>query len=101
LTILRKTDPAAPAVVGVKMIPAAETEVAPSTKHSDSTVLYHLRGAAAPSSTTVFQEVLDAPPGPDEEWHWAIVEAKGVPPQMPIPIPQPDRGGAPTPPAGH
>ena len=50
-------------------------------KQPDSTVLYHLKGSAAPSSTTVFHETLGVAPGRDQDWHWAIVQAKGVPSQ--------------------
>ncbi len=52
-----------------------------SEKQPDSTVLYHLKGSAAPSSTTVFHETLGTTLGQDQEWHWAIVQAKGVPSQ--------------------
>jgi hypothetical protein len=64
-----------------------------SEKHPDSTVLYHLNGSAAPSSTTVFHENLGVAPGQDQEWHWAIVQAKGVPSSKPetaaAPVPAP------------
>jgi hypothetical protein len=59
--------------------PAAETVVESSEKRSDQTVLYHLKGTAAPQSTTVFTADLTEEPSPDQEWHWAIVGAKGVP----------------------
>ena len=62
--------------------PAAERTVETDEKRSDQTVLYHLKGAAAPQATTVFAENLTEEPGPDQEWHWAIVSAKGVPPKQ-------------------
>jgi len=62
-----------------KVIPASD--VTHAEKLSDSTVLYHLRGSAAPLSSAVFQQNLGAKLGPDQEWHWAIVQAQGIPPQ--------------------
>jgi hypothetical protein len=59
--------------------PAAERTVEISEKRPDQTVIYHLRGTAAPQSTTVFTADLTTEPGPEQEWHWAIVGAKGVP----------------------
>jgi hypothetical protein len=58
--------------------PAAETVVESSEKRSDQTVLYHLKGTATPQSTTIFTAKLTEEPSPDQEWHWAIVAAKGV-----------------------
>jgi len=79
LTILR--DPAEDAARGgpARLIPASETTRLLSEKHADVTVLYHLKGSAAPSSTTVFHETLSAAPSHDQEWHWAVVQAKGTP----------------------
>jgi hypothetical protein len=50
-------------------------------KRSDVTVLYRMRAAVAPSATTVFRAPLNVEIGPDQEWHWAIVQARGYPPQ--------------------
>ena len=58
----------------------AEFEVRPEKK-PDVTVIYRMRAAAAPSSTTVFSARLNPEIQPDEEWHWAIVQARGYPPQ--------------------
>ncbi len=88
LTLLRRSD-ANDAYIGpAKLITAAATDLpaavpALTEKHSDVTVLYHIKGAAAPASTTVFRESLGVPIAADQEWHWAIVEAKGYPPQAP------------------
>jgi len=66
-----------------KLIPALaqESEVRPE-KNPDTTILYRMRAAAAPFATTVFSTPLNTTLGPDEEWHWAIVQAKGYPPQI-------------------
>ncbi len=77
----------APAADGAgKLVPAvAKSPDQPATntaeKTADVTTLYRVRAAAAPSTTTVFRTLLDSEIGPDQEWHWAIVEAKGYPPQ--------------------
>jgi len=66
-----------------RLVPAAQVEaVNPRTeeRRSDLTVLYHMKGTAPPAATTVFQEPLGATLAPGQEWHWAIVEAKGLPP---------------------
>ena len=50
-------------------------------KKSDVTMLYHIRAAAPPAGTTIFSTPLNIDVAPDQEWHWAIVQAKGYPPQ--------------------
>jgi hypothetical protein len=79
LTILRDSGTDAARSSSARLIPASETTTLISEKHPDVTVLYHLKGSAAPSSTTVFHETLSSAPAHDQEWHWAIVQAKGVP----------------------
>jgi hypothetical protein len=59
---------------------AQEAEVRPEKK-PDVTVIYRMRAAAPPSTTTVFSTPLNLQLAPDEEWHWAIVQARGYPPQ--------------------
>jgi hypothetical protein len=88
LTIVRHDDAAAAQFGPAKLLqtstgisdPAASAE-----KHSDLTVLYHLKGSAVPSATIVFRSALEVPPGPDQDWHWAIVQAKGIPPTPSLP----------------
>ncbi len=69
-----------------KLLPAVadsspqESEVRPEKK-PDVTVIYRMRAAAPPSATTVFSAPLNLEIAPDEEWHWAIVQARGYPPQ--------------------
>jgi hypothetical protein len=45
-------------------------------------MLYHMKGNALPATTTVFHTTLDTTLPPDQEWHWAVVQAKGIPPQV-------------------
>ena len=90
LTIVRQQDTPPPPVeydamnlvpTMVRSGPRLESNFgAASEKLSDTTVLYHLKGTAAPSATIVLRETLSTPVAPDQEWHWAIVQAKGIPP---------------------
>ena len=81
LTILRDAEANTAHNGSARLVPAAETTTLLSEKRPDVTVLYHLKGSAAPSSTTVFHETLGTTVGRDQEWHWAIVQAKGIAPQ--------------------
>jgi len=69
--------------VPAKFLPAVEgnqeSEVRPE-KQPDVTVIYRMRAAAPPSATTVFSAPLNLKLAPDEEWHWAILQARGYPP---------------------
>lgn len=79
LTIMRHEEPSATSFGALKLLPAVTDDEVPTDKRSDSTVLLHLKGSAVPFATTVFREKLYANLGVDQEWHWAIVEAKGIP----------------------
>ena len=50
-------------------------------KRPDVTVIYRMRTAALPWSNAVFSAPLNVELDPGEEWHWAIVQAKGYPPE--------------------
>ena len=65
-----------PAVVGH----ATDESSDGAEKKPDVTVIYRMRAAAAPASTTVFSAPLNRRVGADEEWHWAMVQVKGYPP---------------------
>jgi hypothetical protein len=58
----------------------AGSEVRPEKK-PDQTVIYRMRAAAPPFTTTVFSAPLNQELGTGDEWHWAIVQAKGYPPR--------------------
>ncbi|HZQ24190.1 MAG TPA: hypothetical protein VFA89_15465 [Terriglobales bacterium] len=92
LTVIRPEHAVLPATAvargNARLVPAAQIESIPPVnppsaveKRSDITVLFHLKGSAAPSTTSVFQASMATPLSPDQEWHWAIVDAKGIPPQ--------------------
>jgi hypothetical protein len=79
LTLERKPGENAELAARARIIPAAEG-LAPVTveRRSDVTLLYHLKAEAKPFSTTAFHENIGITPGPDEDWRWSIVEAKGI-----------------------
>lgn len=84
LTIVRRVDTNAAYFGSAQLLPAvagdAQPAEKPAEKHPDLTLLLHLKGAAMPSATATFREKLPSALGPDQEWHWAIVAAKGIPP---------------------
>lgn len=81
LTLVRRPTPTAAYGSSPRLVPASAVESTTTEKRSDVTVLYSLKGSAAPSTTTVFRETIGMLPAPDQEWHWAIVKAKGTPPR--------------------
>jgi len=88
LTLERKPGENAELAARARVIPAAEG-LAPITveRRSDVTLLYHLKAAAKPFSTTELRENIGITPGPDEDWRWSIVEAKGIRPTQPPSVP--------------
>jgi hypothetical protein len=100
LTVVKKSDARDASLSGsatldgrAKILPAVagnlpkESAVRPEKK-SDVTLIYRMRAAAPPSVTTVFSAPLNLDLAPDEEWHWAIVQARGYPPQSYVGTPQ-------------
>jgi hypothetical protein len=81
LTIVRRADPAAGYYGSGKLRPAASETTITSEKPPDVTTLLHLKATALPSATTIFKAALNFTLGPDQEWHWAIVQARGYPPK--------------------
>jgi hypothetical protein len=83
LTIARNADAKAQYYGAAKLLLATAEDITPPEKRSDTTLLLRFKGTVAPLATTVFREKLDASLNagePGQEWHWAIVEAKGTPP---------------------
>jgi hypothetical protein len=81
LTILRPASADSAHSAAGKLVPAAAVTPVLAEKRSDMTVLLRLKGVAVPFTNTLFREILNSAPSPDQDWHWAIVEAKGIPPQ--------------------
>src|SRR5450631_3663458 len=83
LTVIKKNG-----VLDATSLGGVETEARPEKK-PDVTVIYRMRAAAPPWETTVFNTSLKTQLAADEEWHWAIVQARGYPPQTYVaPVPQ-------------
>jgi hypothetical protein len=92
LTVFKKSDAgdassiealpyAAARLLPAVAITSPQASEAGSEKGPDATRIYRMRAAAPPSATTVFSAPLNWELAPDEEWHWAIVQARGYPPQ--------------------
>jgi hypothetical protein len=86
LTIVKRAEPRETAsYFGQAQIVPAVAGTAPqaqdSQKQPDVTLLLRVKGSAAPSAIAIFRTPLNFALFPDQEWHWAIVKAKGVPPQ--------------------
>jgi hypothetical protein len=75
LTVIKKNG-----IFNAMSIGGEEAEVRPE-KRPDVTMIYRMRGPSPPSETAVFNAPLKMELTPDEEWHWAIVQARGYPPQ--------------------
>lgn len=87
LTIVNVRDSGAASYYGTaKLVPAAGTtgEQGPLQKQPDVTLLLHVKGEAAPAATAAFRTSLNFELFPDQEWHWAIMKAKGIAPQVPV-----------------
>jgi hypothetical protein len=90
LTIVKRPEPvdAVSHFGQARIIPAAAGDASPQVPDSiqrqpDVTLLLHVKGSAAPSTTAIFRTPLNFALFPDQEWHWAIVRAKGIPPPAP------------------
>lgn len=59
---------------------SALDEIRPEKKQ-DVTLIYRMRAPAPPWERAVFSAPLNMELAPGDEWHWAIVQAKGYPPQ--------------------
>lgn len=87
LTIIRSrgSSTAASSDGNAKAVPALDRTSIPapdaSQKQPDTTFLLRVKGSAAPAATAIFRTSLNFALFPDQEWHWAIVKAKGIPPQ--------------------
>jgi hypothetical protein len=89
LTVVRYSDPSVTAAYfgSARLLPATAgdiSQVAPAEKRRDVTVLYKVHRDLKPAATAVLRTALTEPPGPGQEWHWAIVRAKG---SAPLPAP--------------
>ena len=89
LTVVKKSDLSSglsdPGAAGAQAFPTQPYEFSPDEvrpeKKPDLTVIYRMRAAAPPSTTTVFSTPLNVILAPGDDWHWAIVQARGYPPE--------------------
>ena len=86
LTIVKRPEPGAASNFGqARIVPAVASspqQVQDSfQKQPDVTLLLRVKGSAAPSTTAIFRTALNFALFPDQDWHWAFVKAKGIPPQ--------------------
>ena len=79
-TLVHRQEPTYREMDGFRLLPAALNKPIAAEKGRETTFIYHLKGTAAPASTTLFQAPLNVTIAPDQEWHWAIIQARGVPP---------------------
>jgi hypothetical protein len=87
LTLVRRPVDQAIYFGSARLMPAVAEEAEPKEeKPSELTLLIHLKGPMVPLTTSVFHEKLGAPLAADQEWHWAILGAKGL---APLPDPAP------------
>jgi len=88
LTLERRPGQNAELAAQARVIPAAQgLSTVTVERRSDVTLLYHLKAEAKPFSTTAFHENIGITPGPDEDWRWSIVEAKGIRPPLAPAVP--------------
>ena len=73
-------DPGMGGVAGDPTDPNPFEQVRPEKK-PDVTIIYRMRAAAPPWVRTVFSAPVEVEVNSGDEWHWAIVDAKGYPPQ--------------------
>jgi len=90
LTIVRRPEPGdiASRFGQARIVPAAavdspQQEQDSPQKQPDVTLLLRAKGSSAPSTTAIFRMPLNFALFPDQDWHWAIVRAKGIPPHAP------------------
>lgn len=89
LTLVRRPTEDAVYFGSARLLPAvAESAETSDKKPSELTLLFHLKGPVPSLGSNVFHEKLGAPLAADQEWHWAILEAKGIAPGPdPRPLP--------------
>jgi hypothetical protein len=86
LTIVRPESYALQDSPLARFLPAADSSIstndAESERRSDQTMILHLKASGEPMATTVFSQALNGKLTEGEEWHWAIIDAKGSPPAV-------------------
>ncbi|MGC2246613.1 MAG: hypothetical protein WA609_08410 [Terriglobales bacterium] len=82
LTIERRPGEDAEVAALAQVLPVADGSSGTIVeRHSDVTLLFHLKTETKPFERSTLSEYVGVTPGPDEDWKWSIVEAKGIRPQ--------------------
>ncbi|MGB9196363.1 MAG: hypothetical protein WCB53_05485 [Terriglobales bacterium] len=81
LTLERRPGEDAEMAARARVLPAAQGDTPVVERHSDVTLLFHLKTETKPFAQASLREYVGVTPGPDEEWRWSIVEAKGIRPE--------------------
>jgi len=82
LTLERRPGEDAEMAAGAHVVPAVEGNAeAVVERHSDVTLLFHLKTETKPFARASLSQYVGVTPGPDEDWRWSIVEAKGIRPE--------------------
>lgn len=82
LTLERQPGHDAELAARARILPAAQegSEGPVAERHSDVTLLFHLKTETKPFEQAALREYVGLTPAPDEEWRWSIVEARGIRP---------------------
>jgi hypothetical protein len=82
LTLERRPGEDAETAALARVLPAAAGDAVPLVeRRSDVTLLYHLKTETKPFDRATLREFVGVTPGPDEDWRWSIVSAKGIRPE--------------------
>ncbi len=81
LTLERRPGEDAELAARARVVPAAASgATATLERHSDVTLMFHLKTETKPFGRSSLREYVGVTPGADEDWRWSIVEAKGIRP---------------------
>jgi len=82
LTLERRPGEDAETAALARVLPVSEGGVPTLVeRHSDVTMLFHLKTDTKPFGRSTLLEYVGVTPGPDQDWRWSIVEAKGIRPE--------------------
>jgi len=81
LTLERRPGEDAEVAARARVVPAADGGAGQVVeRHSDVTLLFHLKTETKAFERASLREFVGVTPGADEDWRWSIVEAKGIRP---------------------
>ncbi|MGA8774792.1 MAG: hypothetical protein WB536_10405 [Terriglobales bacterium] len=82
LTLERRPGEDAETAALAQVLPAVAGDAVPLVeRRSDVTLLFHLKTETKPFDRATLREFVGVTPGPDEDWRWSIVSAKGIRPE--------------------